>query len=83
MIELPNKKYNIIYADPPWHYNDRRNTHTRFSGGAVGHYTVMKTEDICKIPVNDIADKYLQELPPAVPNYLPENYLPFPPTVES
>lgn len=56
MIELPNKKYNIIYADPPWHYNDRRNTHTRFSGGAVGHYTVMKTEDICKIPVNDIAD---------------------------
>ena len=23
MIPFPSKKYNIIYADPPWSYNDR------------------------------------------------------------
>ena len=21
MIPFPDKKYNIIYADPPWHYD--------------------------------------------------------------
>lgn len=49
-----DKKYNIIYADPPWKYNDRRNTHTRFSGGAMKHYPVMKIDSIKKIPVNEI-----------------------------
>lgn len=28
-----NKKYNIIYADPPWKYNSRANYKTRFGGG--------------------------------------------------
>lgn len=55
-MNLPNKKYNIIYADPPWHYNDSRNSHTRFCGGAVGHYQLLKTQDICNIPIKDIAD---------------------------
>ncbi len=27
------KKYKIIYADPPWFYNDRRKNGTRFGGG--------------------------------------------------
>lgn len=49
-------KYNIIYADPPWHYNDRRNNHTRFCGGAMAHYPTMKTKDICNLPVKDLAD---------------------------
>lgn len=50
------KKYNIIYADPPWFYNDRRNKGTRFCGGAMAHYPTMKVEDICKIPVKELAD---------------------------
>ena len=49
-----DKKYNIIYADPPWKYNDRCNTHTRFGGGAMKHYNVMKIDSIKKIPVNKI-----------------------------
>lgn len=50
------KKYQIIYADPPWHYNDRRNTNARFSGGAMNHYPVMKVEEIKKLPVAKLAD---------------------------
>jgi hypothetical protein len=23
MIKFPNKKYSIIYADPPWSYKDK------------------------------------------------------------
>ena len=25
MIKFPNKKYNIIYADPPWHFENWNN----------------------------------------------------------
>ena len=46
------KKYNIIYADPPWFYKSGT-----VSGGASTHYTVMKTSDICALPVNEIADR--------------------------
>ena len=57
----PTRKFAIIYADPPWKYNDRRNTHTRFCGGAMSHYPVMPVEDICALPVRELAtdDAYL------------------------
>lgn len=51
------KKYNIIYADPPWKYNSRANHKTRFRGGAEGHYPLMSMEEIKKLPINDLADK--------------------------
>ena len=50
------KKYQIIYADPPWKYNDRRNKHTRFCGGAMVHYSVMDYKKIAKLPIEDLAD---------------------------
>ena len=31
MIPFPDKKYNIIYADPPWSYSDS-------GGGAIDRY---------------------------------------------
>lgn len=39
-------KYTIIYADPPWKYNNRANHKTRFRGGACGHYLLMPMRDI-------------------------------------
>ena len=45
------KKYNIIYADPPWSYDDKSN----HRGGAERHYRTMAIGDICNIPVGDIA----------------------------
>jgi len=53
---MQNKKYNIILADPPWKYNARNNTNTKFGGGAMGHYKVMSTDDICQLPIKNIAD---------------------------
>ncbi len=48
------KKYQIIYADPPWKYNSRANHKTRFRGGACGHYQLMTMEDIKAMPVSKI-----------------------------
>lgn len=50
------KKYNIIYADPPWEYRDKRNKHKRLCGGAAAHYPTMKIQDIKKLPVGTIAN---------------------------
>lgn len=46
------KKYSIIYADPAWQYNDKANAGNR---GACHKYDVMNYEDICALPVADIA----------------------------
>lgn len=50
MISFPNKKYSIIYADPPWHYNNKKSR-----GAATNHYPTMKLKDICALPVQDLA----------------------------
>lgn len=49
-----NKKYNIIYADPAWSYNDKR-TGKRISGGAINHYKTMNIEDIKSLPIKEIS----------------------------
>lgn len=46
MIPLPDKKYSIIYADPPWDY---KNKGTR--AAASKHYETMTVEDVKKMPV--------------------------------
>lgn len=50
-----NKKYNIIYADPPWSYNVASKKGTS-RGVAERYYETMKLEDIKQIPVNSIAE---------------------------
>lgn len=53
MIPFPEKKYNIIYADPPWKfkaYSDAGN-----GKGAQQHYDCMTLEDIKALPVDKIS----------------------------
>lgn len=50
------KKYNIIYADPPWDFKNKR-TGGNMSSGASFHYPTMSIKDICNLPINDIADE--------------------------
>lgn len=45
-----DKKYQIIYADPPWRYDNRK-----ARGGTEKHYQTMSLEDIYKLPVSEIA----------------------------
>ncbi|GAI36574.1 unnamed protein product, partial [marine sediment metagenome] len=51
---MKTKKYQIIYADPPWqfkNYNDETAT------GWVGdHYNLMGLNDIKQLPIGGIAD---------------------------
>jgi N6-adenosine-specific RNA methylase IME4 len=46
-----NKKYQIIYADPPWSYSDQG-----CQGTMANHYKGMRIEDICNLKVADLAD---------------------------
>ena len=53
-LPFPKKKYNIIYADPPWTYNvwSAKGGHK----SASAHYNVMCLDDICSLPVNNITE---------------------------
>ncbi len=61
MKNFPNKKYNIIYADPPWTYSDKRSgsgyKNPNGAGGANKHYPTMSLKDICDMPIQDITDE--------------------------
>ena len=46
------KKYNIIYADPPWRYSDRT-----WQGASEYHYPSMKLEELCALPIKELAAK--------------------------
>jgi len=50
-----NKRYKIIYADPPWEYK----VWTAKGGhkSASAHYPIMDLEDIKKLKVSEIADE--------------------------
>lgn len=55
-IPFPNKKYKIIYADPPWSYfkddfySDERST-------SNNHYSTMTTDEIKSLPIQNISDE--------------------------
>ena len=52
-MDLPNKKYNIIYADPPWEYR-QSGSKTNIRGMAKQHYQTMNTQDICNLNIQNI-----------------------------
>jgi len=52
-MDLPNKKYNIIYADPPWHFKSWSKKGNERS--ATRHYNCLSINDICNLPIDDIA----------------------------
>ncbi|MBA7490296.1 hypothetical protein ES702_00833 [subsurface metagenome] len=66
--ELPNKKFDVIYADPPWHYNGKlqfdKSSKSKenidfsrkiFISSATFKYPTLKTSELMKIPVYEIA----------------------------
>lgn len=57
---LPDKKYTIFYADPPWKYenaivNSKRKR--RSESRASDHYPTLELEEICAIPIKPLAEK--------------------------
>jgi len=66
--KLPNKKFDIIYADPPWDYNGKLQfdkssksaeqidlSKNIFISSAVFKYPTLKTSELMKIPIHEIA----------------------------
>lgn len=49
---IPNGKYNLIYADPPWQYTFGFDIH----GAADRHYATMSIDDLCNLPIRDLAE---------------------------
>jgi len=60
MIPFPEKKYKIIYADPPWDYHTAWKRENSDSAGIWGlannHYQTIEFEQLKKLPINNIAD---------------------------
>ena len=46
------QNYQVIYADSPWDYQQ-----CRLSGSAKKHYPTMRIEELCALPVAEIADR--------------------------
>lgn len=49
---LPDGKYRVIYADPPWKYG---NTMPDYMGVQDNHYETMTVKEVCELPVKDMA----------------------------
>lgn len=50
-MTFPDKKYSIIYADPPWAYYGDPNK----NAAAGKHYDLMTQEELATLPVRSIA----------------------------
>ena len=53
-IYKTENKYGIIYADPPWRYDSPKNNDPAMGGIT---YPTMSLEDICNMPIHNIASK--------------------------
>jgi N6-adenosine-specific RNA methylase IME4 len=49
--EMPNEKYRVIYADPPWQYG---NTMPEYFTEQGDHYALMTVNEIALLPVESI-----------------------------
>lgn len=52
--ELPQEKFQVIYADPPWKYG---NSMPEYFTDQSNHYPLMSLDEICTMPIDHIADE--------------------------
>lgn len=69
-IPFPEKKYRVIYADPPWDSNSQFSRDKK--KGNAQHYPLMRIRDIKSLPVSSLADKDCVLFLWAVDTQLPE-----------
>ena len=51
-MTLPNGRYGVIYADPPWEYDNPKNNDPTMGGIT---YPTMSVEQICNLPIQEMA----------------------------
>lgn len=57
MNERNEPKYPIIYADPPWHYNNYAGSTHEESRHIANHYETMSLPEVAALPVRRLAAK--------------------------
>lgn len=68
-VSLPDAKYRVLYADPPWHYSDKADasgdpaafnaqSSVQASGGVGRHYPPMTIRELCDLPVPAICEDH-------------------------
>jgi N6-adenosine-specific RNA methylase IME4 len=53
----PDKKYDVVYADPPWDYANRvqhGGTEVGYTSGAQAFYPTMTPDELCSLPVRSL-----------------------------
>ena len=53
VAKLPDAKFRVIYADPPWKYGDQL---TEDYGPAKFHYPSMTITELCALPIKSIVE---------------------------
>ena len=56
IMNMPDGVFRVIYADPPWKYNDKCEEGAIQSGGAEKHYPTMSITELCNMELPKIAD---------------------------
>ena len=72
MIPFPQKRYNIIYADPAWTFKTYSEKGQKRS--ATRYYNTLSINDICKLPIPDISDDDCTLFLWAIDSMLPEAF---------
>lgn len=57
MIPFPDKKYQIIYADPPWDFGGAKLNAPTMGKEISSHYPTMSDTDILNLPIKSLSDK--------------------------
>lgn len=73
-MSLPPGPFGAILADPPWSfltYGKKRTTPHR---GAADHYATTETDDLCQIPVGEVAAKDCALFMWVVDSHLPDAF---------
>ena len=59
MIPFPDKKYNIIYADPPWKFSSPKyqDGNRGFGNRVEDRYKTLSINELCTLPIKKISDE--------------------------
>jgi len=52
-IIMPTGKYQVIYVDPPWKYD---NSMPEYFKEQANHYPLMTIDEICNLPIKELSD---------------------------
>jgi len=55
-VKMPDAKYRVIYADPPWAYNDKCDAGSVQAGGCERHYPSMTIAELCAMPIRELTE---------------------------